>query len=110
MRALRKTSGCSQDQFVDDDMEERLSRTAGVDAETGKTFGKDLCGWSYEKALKANDKLVATPLKPSVVKDYASTAPGSRVHSEGPSSESSTPRASMALPASAMLSADAAPF
>jgi len=71
---------------------------------------------------EASRTILAAPMKPGVVKDYASTAAGSCTHSEAPSSEPSTPRATAAAgpappappPASAAatkkLSADAVSF
>jgi len=61
----------------------------------------------------ANEQLHATPLKP--LKDCASTAAGSRTHSEAPSSERSSeaarsPRSPRKALARNVLSANAAPF
>jgi len=68
---------------------------------------------------EASRTILATPMKLGVAKDNASTAAGSCTHSEAPSSEPSTPRATAAAgpappsapaPSTKKLSADAVSF
>jgi len=111
-----KATNCVQDPRLDDEwllakMEERLDKETGADVKNRETFGEDSGKWTYEEAAATNDWLNGTLVKPYIVKDCASTAPGSRSHSNPPSSErSSTPRSPAAALAVSGLSADAAPF
>jgi len=107
-------------------MEARLDQEDGADMKNKETFGDNFGKWSYEEALSANEwlnsallkkrtsneSLNATLLKYCIVKDSASTAPGSRSHSDPPSSERSSPRSpELTMTANALcLSADASPF
>lgn len=100
-RRVPNANRYSQDPDLDDEhlimkLEERESREACVDWKNEETFGEN-GGWSFEEAIQANAQLHAAPLKPGMLQASercASTASGSRTASEGPGSESSTPRAS----------------